>query len=239
MMLAVSLSRQPAAVLSFYRYPLMTLFRLFPVLCLLVPLAGCGIFGADEPAFESVVQDKSFEIRDYPPLVVAQVEVQGNQKEAGNRGFRKLAAYIFGGNQRADKIAMTAPVSQAPTRSATDGNDTNEKIAMTAPVSQIEQADGWLVRFTMPPGYTLDTLPVPDDAAVKLIEMPAARVAVLKFSGNARESDVQARKREFLGKARERNLAVIGDVTLAQYNPPWIPGFFRRNEVMVEIASNE
>ncbi|MFK7963140.1 MAG: heme-binding protein [Burkholderiaceae bacterium] len=217
----------------------MTLSRLFPVLCLLLPLSGCGIFGADEPAFESVTQDKAFEIRDYPPLVVAQVKVQGDQKEAGNRGFRKLAGYIFGGNKRADKIAMTAPVSQVPTTPVAESGDTSEKIAMTAPVAQVEQADGWLVRFTMPPGYTLENLPVPDDADVKLIEMPAARFAVLKFSGNAREMDVQARKRELLSMTQERNLSVIGEVTLAQYNPPWIPGFFRRNEVMVEISSGE
>ncbi|MGB7302330.1 MAG: heme-binding protein [Burkholderiaceae bacterium] len=199
----------------------------------LLPLAGCGIFGAEEPAFESVTKDESFEMRDYPPLIVAQVKVPGDQKEAGNRGFRKLAGYIFGGNRSADKIAMTAPVSQVPSKPS---DDSGEKIAMTAPVSQLEQADGWLVRFTMPPGYTLQTLPVPNDGDVKLIEMPAARYAVLKFSGNARESLVQEKMRELISLTRERKLSVIGDVTLAQYNPPWMPGFLRRNEVMVEIA---
>lgn len=211
----------------------MSLFRLVPVMLFLLPLAGCGIFGAEEPAFESVTKDESFEMRDYPPLIVAQVKVPGDQKEAGNRGFRKLAGYIFGGNRSADKIAMTAPVSQVPSKPS---DDSGEKIAMTAPVSQLEQADGWLVRFTMPPGYTLQTLPVPNDGDVKLIEMPAARYAVLKFSGNARESLVQEKMRELISLTRERKLSVIGDVTLAQYNPPWMPGFLRRNEVMVEIA---
>jgi len=149
------------------------------------------------------------------------------------RDSRKLAGYIFGGNKSADKIEMTAPVSQVPVSSQDSGG---EKIAMTAPVSQVEQADGWLVRFTMPPGYTLASLPVPDDPDVKIIEMPSARFAVLKFSGNAPENEVAAKMRELLSMARERDLSVVGEVTLAQYNPPWIPGFFRRNEVMVEIA---
>lgn len=151
--------------------------RVLSVLVFLLPLAGCGIFGAEEPAFESVTKDEAFEVRDYPPLVVAEVKVTGNQKEAGSRGFRKLA------------------------------------------------------------GYTLETLPVPDDSDVKLLEMPAARFAVLKFSGNAPEKYVQDKMRELLNMTRERELTVVGEVTLAQYNPPWIPGFFRRNEVMVEITS--
>ena len=213
--------------------PIARLLSVSSVLIFLLPLAGCGIFGADEPAFESVTKDESFEVRDYPPLVVAEVKVSGNQKEAGGRGFRKLAAYIFGGNKSADKIAMTAPVSQIPSDRS---EDTSEKIAMTAPVSQIEQSDGWLVRFTMPPGYTLETLPVPDDNDVKLVELPAARFAVLKFSGNAAEQEVQGKTRQLLSITRERELSVIGEVTLAQYNPPWIPGFFRRNEVMVEVS---
>jgi len=211
----------------------MSSVRVLSVLFLLLPLAGCGIFGADEPAFESVTKDESFEVRDYSALVVAEVKVKGNQKEAGSRGFRKLAGYIFGGNKSTDKIAMTAPVSQVPEERS---EGASEKISMTAPVSQLEQADGWLVRFTMPPGYTLETLPVPDDSDVKLLEMPAARFAVLKFSGNAPEEEVQEKMRELRSIVRERELSEVGEVTLAQYNPPWIPGYFRRNEVMVEIS---
>ena len=120
----------------------------------------------EEPAYKAVLKEGSFEVRDYPPLVVAEVTVSGDQKEAASKGFRLLAGYIFGGNTRRQSIAMTAPVAQA---------QTSEKIAMTAPVTQIQNANAWVVRFTMPKGYSLDTLPQPNDPQVKLRALPASR----------------------------------------------------------------
>ena len=104
-------------------------------------LIGTQAMAVEEPAFKSLVHDGAFEIRDYPSLVVAEVTVSGDQKEAANKGFRLLAGYIFGGNKRRQSIAMTSPVAQA---------QTSEKIAMTAPVTQIQGGDKWVVRFTMP-----------------------------------------------------------------------------------------
>lgn len=66
----------------------------------------------EEPAFKTVMSDGAFEVRDYPSLVVAEVTVTGEQKEAASKGFRLLAGYIFGGNRRRQSIAMTAPVAQ-------------------------------------------------------------------------------------------------------------------------------
>ncbi len=68
----------------------------------------------EEPAFKKVLSDGAFEVRDYPALIVAEVTVTGEQKEAANKGFRLLAGYIFGGNESRKGIAMTAPVAQAP-----------------------------------------------------------------------------------------------------------------------------
>ena len=68
----------------------------------------------EEPAFKSILHEGAFEVRDYASLVVAEVTVSGDQKEAASRGFRLLAGYIFGGNKRRQSIAMTAPVAQAP-----------------------------------------------------------------------------------------------------------------------------
>ena len=117
----------------------------------------------EEPAFRIVLQDGAFEVRDYPTLVVAEVTVTGEQKEAASKGFRLLAGYIFGGNRRKQSIAMTAPVAQEPT---------SEKIAMTAPVTQTQTAGEWVVQFTMPSSYSLETLPEPNDARVHLRVTP-------------------------------------------------------------------
>jgi hypothetical protein len=189
-------------------------------------LAGPAM-AVEEPAFKQVLREGSFELRDYPALIAAEVTVAGDQKQAANQGFRLLAGYIFGGNKRRQKIAMIAPVAQQAA---------SEKIAMTAPVAQSRTATGaWVVRFIMPSAYSLQTLPVPDDARVSLRTLAPARFAVLRFSGLARPDDVETRSTELLAQVKARRLHAIGPVTLAQYNPPWTLWFMRRNEVMVEI----
>ncbi len=190
-----------------------------------VALGGVAV-AVEEPAFKTVVANGPFEIRDYPELVVAEVTVTGQQKEAASKGFRLLAGYIFGGNKRAQKIAMTAPVAQAPA---------GEKIAMTAPVTQIETAGEWVVRFTMPSQYSLQTLPVPDDARIHLRATPPERFAVIRFSGLARPEDVAAKTAELSNWMKGRQLRASGPAALAQYNPPWTLWFLRRNEVLIPI----
>ena len=189
-------------------------------------LSGSPAMAVEEPAFTIIQTEGSFEIRDYPPLVVAEVIVSGEQKEAASKGFRLLAGYIFGGNKRREGIAMTAPVGQ---------ERASEKIAMTAPVIQIASADSWVVRFTMPSQYTLETLPEPDDAKVQLRRLPAERVAVVRFSGLASKDDVDEKTAELVAAAKAHNLRTVGPVSLARYNPPWTPWFMRRNEVMVQV----
>jgi hypothetical protein len=190
-------------------------------------LAGSAM-AVEEPAFTSVQREGDFEVRDYPAVVVAEVTVTGEQKEAASKGFRLLAGYIFGGNKQRQDIAMTAPVAQ---RAA------SQKIAMTAPVAQTQASAGsWVVRFTMPSAYTLQTLPVPDDARVSLRNIEPARFAVLRFSGLAKPADVEAKSNELLAQVRAHQLRAIGAVSLAQYNPPWTLWLLRRNEVMVEVA---
>ena len=182
----------------------------------------------EEPAFTTVLSDGNFEVRDYPALIVAEVTVNGEQKEAASKGFRLLAGYIFGGNKRRQSIAMTAPVAQQPI---------SEKIAMTAPVTQIQNAGNWTVRFTMPRAYTLDSLPEPNDPNVQLRQLPSSRFAVLRFSGLARPDDVAAKSAELIVSTKTHNLRAIGPVTLAQYNPPWTLWFMRRNEVMIPVVA--
>jgi hypothetical protein len=180
-----------------------------------------------EPTYAVTLREGDFEIRDYPPEIVAQVTVSGDQDAAANAGFRLLAGYIFGANTRRQSIAMTAPVVQS--------RDGGEKIPMTAPVTQTVRDGAWTVRFIMPPQYTLDTLPTPKDSRVTLAAQPAARVAVVRFSGLAYEHDVQARTDELYAFIAAHHWRAIGPPTLARYNPPWTPWFMRRNEVMVPL----
>ncbi|WP_019954950.1 SOUL family heme-binding protein [Yoonia vestfoldensis] len=182
----------------------------------------------EEPKFTLALKDGDFEIRDYAASVVAEVTVTGDQTTASSTGFRLLAGYIFGGNASRQKIAMTAPVTKTPK---------GEKIAMTAPVTVIAGTGDWLVRFTMPARYALADLPVPNDPAVTLRSVPAARFAVLRFSGFSAETKVAAETGRLLEIVRARGLRPVGPVSIARYNPPWTPWFLRRNEVMLPVAA--
>lgn len=183
----------------------------------------------EEPAFTTVSQDGAFSVRDYPPSVVAEVTVEGDQKQAAYRGFRLLAAYIFGGNQRKQGVAMTAPVTQAPAPAS-------EKIAMTAPVAQTRVGESWTIQFTMPRAYTLETLPAPNDPRVHLRAEPGKRVAVVRFSGYAEPAPVAAKTAALADWMSHNRLKPAGPPSLAQYNPPWTLWFLRRNEVMIPVA---
>ena len=105
----------------------------------------------EEPAYKVISKSGNFEIRQYAPMMVAETLVEGDMDEASNRGFRRIADYIFGNNQSAQsgnaaKIAMTAPVTVEPQ---------SEKIAMTAPVT-VSAANSESV---MTVSYTHLTLP--------------------------------------------------------------------------------
>lgn len=190
-------------------------------------LTGETAMATEEPKYTVSVKEGDFEVRDYPAMVAAEVSVSGDRAEASSAGFKLLAGYIFGGNTKKQSIAMTAPVVQAAGDS--------EKIAMTAPVLQTGQPGSWTVRFLMPSGYTLDTLPKPNDARVKLLPVPAARMAVVQFSGLAREDDIATQTRLLTTQLASHHLAALGQPVLARYNPPWTPWFMRRNEIMVTV----
>lgn len=181
----------------------------------------------EEPRWTSVAQEGAFEVRDYAPTVVAETVVDGERGAAINQGFRRLAGYIFGGNQPAQEIAMTAPVAQQPA---------GQRIAMTSPVAQMPAPNGWTVTFYMPPGSRLDDMPRPNDTTVELRQQPQRRVAVGRFSGLATQSNLSRHTDELLSYVRARGDTVLGPVTYAFYDPPWTLPWARRNEVMVEIA---
>ena len=203
----------------------------------------------EEPAFDLIEKTDAIEIRQYRPLIVAEAVVDGAMDTASSRGFRLIAAYIFGGNQSvtpkadktSEKIAMTAPVVVEPLTSS-------EKIEMTAPVTVTPegtlpepgmQANRWRIQFVMPATYSMATLPKPTNPAVSLREVPAKRYAVIVFSGLAGKKTVQEKTAALLASMRTHKLEPLGAPRLARYDPPWTLPFFRRNEILIEIAASQ
>lgn len=193
----------------------------------------------EEPKYTVLNQVDDFELRRYDPQIVAQTWVSGGQKQAGNRGFRILADYIFGNNTapsgESSKISMTSPVKMQPQRA---DSDKSQKIAMTSPVAMQEQDGKWRVRFVMPSKYTMQTLPTPNNAEVSIIEVPMQTYGVIKFSGLTGEQKVAEKTQALKNWMQGQNLKIIGDAEMARYNPPWTLPFMRRNEVMIEYQAN-
>ena len=179
----------------------------------------------EEPSFKLVTKDGAFELRDYAPIIVAEVVVEGERDSAVNSGFRILAGYIFGANTSRSKIAMTAPVTQSK----------GETIAMTAPVTQTSAGNTWIIRFAMPASYTLETLPTPDDERISLKSIPGRTVAVLGFSGLWTEGNLAEHREELAAILKKKGLKPKGSATFAFYDPPWKPFFWRRNEILQDI----
>ena len=183
----------------------------------------------EEPRFEVLAQDGAFELRDYAPYLVAETRVEADFESAGNLAFQRLFRYISGDNTAQQKIAMTAPVTQS--RSDSRG----EKIQMTAPVAQQADGTGYRVAFIVPAKYTIDTVPKPSDPTVQIRAVPARLVAVWRYSGRWTAANYQEHEAELRREIGARDLKVTGDPILARYNPPFMPSFLRRNEVLIPV----
>jgi hypothetical protein len=192
------------------------------------------VANVQEPRYVTQLRDGDFEVRQYGTRVVAETTVAGEWNDAGNEGFRRLAGYIFGKNRRSAKVAMTAPVAQAPT-----ADEKGVKLAMTAPVAQHGVGDSWRVAFTMPEGETLATLPVPEDSRVVLRELPPARVAVVRFSGRWTDANMSEHEAELRRWVSDRHLTILGGAEVNRYDPPFKPWFLRRNEVWFPVAEDD
>ena len=180
----------------------------------------------EEPRYTLVEQADDFELRLYEPYLVAETLVEGEFSEVGNEGFRRLAGYIFGKNRKDESIEMTAPVNQAPGP---------EKISMTAPVSQEVKSGMWRITFSMPAGYTLETLPVPLDDRIILKQEPARLMAVIRYSGTWSRNRYQEKEARLVSLIGERGLNTVGEPVFARYNPPFTLWFLRRNEVLIQV----
>jgi hypothetical protein len=198
-------------------------FTLLTVSSLLVTESTLAVEKAKYTVLE---KDDSFELRQYEAQIVAETFVEGDLEEVGNEGFRRLYAYISGENTKNQSISMTAPVGQQAG---------SEKIAMTAPVSQEKKDNRWRITFLMPAEYTLKMLPEPIDERVKLAEEPGRLMAAVKYSGTWSEEGYEKNKALLEEYLRMRGLTKAGAAVWARYDPPFMPWFLRRNEVLIPV----
>jgi hypothetical protein len=198
-------------------------FALLGVSSLLVVKSAMAIEKAKYTVLE---KEDGFEIRQYDPQIVAETFVEGDLENAGNEGFRRLYAYISGENTKKQSISMTAPVSQ---------ETGSKKIAMTAPVKQEKKDNRWRITFLMPAEYTLETLPEPNDTRVRLTEESGRLMVAVKYSGTWSEEGYEENRVLLEEYIQKRGLTKTGEPVWARYDPPFMPWFLRRNEVLIPI----
>lgn len=189
-------------------------------------VSGCAT-NVEQARYRVLSKAGKFELRDYSPQVVVETVVDGAMEDAGNKAFGRLFGYISGKNRSQTKIEMTAPVTQEPS---------SEKIAMTAPVGQQRGADGWVVSFAMPAEYSLANLPLPEDPQVVLRQIPAARMAAVRYSGTWSEKRYLRYEGELREWIEKLHYSSLGAPVWARYNPPFTPWFLRRNEILIPVA---
>ena len=168
----------------------------------------------ETPNYTLLEKKGLFEILIYDPVILAITNVKSNYREATYTGFRRIANYIFGGNNKNMEIAMTAPV------------------LASSPVNN----DGiYNIAFVMPKEHPLSNLPKPNYENVEIKEKQLGKMAILRFGGWATEDKVFNYQQKLTLFLKEYQYEINGDFLVAQYNSPWAIPPFRKNEIMVPI----
>jgi hypothetical protein len=167
--------------------------------------------GYEMPPYRVVLAEGAMELRSYDQHVVAEVTVRGGREGAIGAGFRTLAGYIFGGNDRGEKIAMTVPVAQSPV------------------------ADGsWTIRFMMPAAKAPD-LPAPETGTIRFVTVEPGRQVALRFSGGRGEKVLVERAAELRDWATSQGLKITAGPHYYFYDGPMTLPWNRRNEVAFSV----
>jgi hypothetical protein len=184
---------------------------------MLLPLTllAVALVSPEGPDYEVLERGDGFELRRYAPLRVAETTVTGDFARADAAAYPRLLDYIRGQNATGRKVPMLAPVMQQ----RTIGDD----------------GDGWLVRFVMAKEYPLGMLPPPADDTVTLRALPERVLAGRRFGGSWDEARWREQARALADAVAQAGLVAVGEPVFARYNAPFVPGFLRRNEVLLQV----
>jgi len=184
---------------------------LITILLLMQSFTHINVNNTEEQKYTLIHKDKDFEIRFYPSATVATINSNARTfKEMANPGFRKLAAYIFGGNENGTNIAMTAPVHM----------NINDSVSTMS--------------FVMPASYNEGNLPKPNDPNVRIQKTADEYVAVIRFGGYASDKDLKFYSAKLQEILIEKGITSYGHARYLGYNPPF-QIFDRRNEIIISV----
>ncbi len=159
-----------------------------------------------------LAQHKGFELRKYPAGIQIETTVGGDFINAGNLGFRPLVQYISGNNSARKSIAMTAPVIQ-----------------------ESASASKHMVRFVLPEDMKPSDVPGANSSNVKVIQVPEHLAAAKRFSGSWNQDKFDLEGQKLISELLSSGLETEGNLYFARFDPPWKPGFLKRNEVLIRV----
>ena len=195
---------------------MVALFGLLLVILLYFCYHLVAVAKIETPSYKTIKRKNNIEIRNYQPMLIAEVTTTGTRSKAVNIGFGILANYIFGRNTSKHKIKMTAPVTQKSIDKKT-----------------------WHIRFVMPKKYSLKTLPKPLSQTIRTYQQQAVKTVGIRFSGRINDSNLNRHLAKLKAYIRANKLSVEKQPEYAFYNSPLTPPFLRRNEIMFVITSNK
>lgn len=151
-----------------------------------------------------------FEIRSYEATLFTTVKLSSKgYKNTSSQGFSILAGYIFGKNERNEKISMTSPVSMSLEDSVT-------------------------MMFMVPKKLNKETLPKPNQSAIEFKEEPAKLLAAIRFSGWANDAKIEQYKQDLKADLDAEGIKYTNKFYFFGYNAPF-EVINRKNEVLVEL----
>ncbi|KAF0224602.1 MAG: hypothetical protein FD179_1460 [Erysipelotrichaceae bacterium] len=165
---------------------------------------------SEQPKYEVIKKQDHFELRNYQSFTMIEASDSDLQSY---QGFRLAFGFIQGDNDRGQKIAMTVPVV----------NQINEKGIQTT-------------AFVMPPKMAHDEVPLPMNQGLTKVLVPQRICAVYRFSFNPKMETIRNYENALKAWIEQEGYVINGSLQLARYNPPFTPGFLKRNELWFEVV---
>jgi hypothetical protein len=184
----------------------------------IVVVAGIGLLivsftskNIETPKYKVIKTYDEVEVRLYPKMVVAKTNLADKSFDnQGSNGFRTIAGYIFGGNEKNEKIAMTAPVV-------------------------MNMGDSASMYFVMPKSYDKSELPTPNSKNVQIVEVAEKTLAVISYGGFSSDEKIEKHRKQLEQILQKNKLQTKGAYLYMGYNAPW-DIINRKNEVAIEVV---
>ena len=190
-------------------------------------LAGIWFTRGAGGAYRVTERHDGYELRTYAPRLVAEVDVAGSWSAAVSDGADALTRYFRGDNIRQEAAAMAG--------TSVGAGASSEAIAHSFALGIREEGGTVALTADVPASYTVVTLPRPNDARIRIVEVPEETVAVRGFRGPLDSARSLAAQNELSGLLDADGRAIIGPASVTAYSPSWVPPFLQRDEVMVPV----